>query len=61
MIWVRPDEAAVWLETSTANVHVLAHRRGWRRQGKGKTLRYALDDVDNEKARREDDLTRHPL
>lgn len=54
MIWVRPDEAAVWLETTVANVHVLAHRRGWQRQGKGKALRYALDDVDDEKARREE-------
>lgn len=46
MTWLRPDEVAVLLGTTVGNVHVLAHRRGWRRTGKGRTLRYLLDDVD---------------
>lgn len=51
-VWVRPDEAAVWLRTTVANVHVLAHRRQWRRRGTGRSLRYLLDDVDAEARRR---------
>jgi len=52
MIWLRPDEAAAWLRTTVANVHVLAHRRRWRRQGHGLTLRYHWDDVSAEATRR---------
>lgn len=51
-VWVRPDEAAVWLRTTVANVHVLAHRRQWRRRGAGRSLRYLLDDIDEEARRR---------
>jgi len=45
---MRPDEAAVALRTSVGNVHVLAHRRGWKRNGQGRDVRYAYEDVDAE-------------
>lgn len=44
-VWLRPDEVAVLLHTTVGNVHVLAHRKRWRRQGRGRTLRYSLDDI----------------
>lgn len=43
--WLRPDEAAKWLEVSVRTVYVVAHREGWRKAGAGSTTRYALDDV----------------
>jgi hypothetical protein len=49
---MRPDEAAKWLGTTVGNFHVLAHRRKWRRTGRGREVRYWYDDVDAEATRR---------
>lgn len=51
--WLPPFAAAALLGVSVGAVHVLAHRRGWRKDGAGKGVRYSLDDVLAEAQRRE--------
>gem|GEM_PF-6014078 len=45
-VWVRPDEAAVWLGSTEDTVRQLAKRRGWRRRRSGRAVWYDLDDVE---------------
>lgn len=54
MIWLRPDEAAVALGVSYANIRVIAHRRKWRTIRIGKDIGYHADDVADEEQRRAD-------
>jgi len=58
-IWLRPDEAAVWLGTTVGNIHVLAHRNQWRRQGHAGTLRYNLDDIEQTATNRHGHAPKH--
>lgn len=50
--WLRPDEAAVALGVTVPHVRVIAHRRKWRKAGRGREIGYWLDDVAEEAARR---------
>lgn len=52
--WLRADEAAVWLGVKVPTLHVIAHRKRWRKNGTGRDTRYRIDDVAEEAARREE-------
>ena len=44
--WLRPDEAAAWLNVTTGRAHRLAHRYHWRKTGPHNDRRYHADDVE---------------
>ena len=51
--WWTPDVAALWLGTTIGNVHVLAYRRGWRRQRINGHIHYSAVDVDDTRVDRQ--------
>lgn len=50
--WLRPDEAALWLNVSLDNLRVIAHRRRWRRVYPDNSVAYHIEDVRDEVERR---------
>lgn len=55
MTWLRPDEAATALGVTVQHVRVIAHRKRWRKTGRGRQIGYWIDDVTEEAARRAKD------